>query len=133
MGHENKQQIGYHLPRECCGKCKQSYNNTYGDACCNLLETYETIDYGGICDRFENSNIISNTSNALEPVVDTQEEEEEQIIPRLQSAVHCTECKHSYLNENGETPMCAVDDSIIEDVNSWCNAWERDDGNIEDD
>ena len=47
-----KEELNYRLPDKCCGKCHNSYNNTYGDNCCKWLPCIVLIDFGGYCDKF---------------------------------------------------------------------------------
>lgn len=117
MGHESKAGIGYHLPQQCCGKCDHSYRNTYDDACCYLLESYELIDFGGICDRY----ICQTEAVQPAPVEQLFEIKADELV----DICTCEYCKFSYLKDN--VPMCSIDDSVIQNTKGRCGAWERDD------
>lgn len=50
MEKPTKIESHYHLPNTCCATCKYARYNSYNDSVCDLLQSGNTIDAGGICD-----------------------------------------------------------------------------------
>jgi hypothetical protein len=80
----------YHLPEQCCLKCKHSTVNTYDDTICQVVN--EVIERGGVCDLFE---FDSPTIEVIPQQQTIQIEEEVEYT--------CEDCS---CNVNGR---CAVD------------------------
>jgi hypothetical protein len=119
----DKEALNFRMPKECCMTCSFSYHNTYGDCCCKHLLHWDTVDYGGICDLYVNDNTISSVVDDIvdEPNTDNSDVQEMEEGPVMRS---CTRCKHATIIK--DSPICTVDDKLIEDVNGACSAFELD-------
>jgi hypothetical protein len=111
---KTKAEVGYTLPHDCCATCKESYQNTYGDYSCNLLN--ELIDAGGLCREYK--TVLSRPTVVTEEAPIVIEE-----APVVVEENNCINCTHSWVQDN--QPMCKVDDTFIENVYGICNAWEE--------
>jgi len=113
-----KEEINYRLPEQCCGKCNNAYNSTYGDNCCKLLKSEDTIDFGGICDLYTTNTISCVDDDSVdEPdIIDTDDKS-------VEETRSCVTCIHSFYKEN--IPTCDIDLCRIENPDIFiCNAWE---------
>jgi len=109
-----KEEIGYRLPDQCCGNCIRSFRSTYDDACCDLLAAHDTIDIGGVCDKY----VEQPAPQVVEEVVVEQ-------TPIIDEPIkNCENCKHSDIIDN--KPTCQVDESEITDPKAVCAAWDED-------
>ena len=111
---QNKQDINYRLPDQCCGTCIHSYNNTYGDACCEHLASIDLIDFGGICDLYSATQSYSIVDNDVCDIT---------IDPADDQVKNCITCAHSY--ESNGIAWCAIDNTKIEDVEYECGAYDN--------
>jgi len=109
---------------QCCGKCDNSYNNSYDDALCKLLDSTTIIDYGGICDFFSHNVDISDSIRDIDEAII-----EEEIIATEETVLgSCATCKHSFWDDDDRyMPKCAIDNSRIEmpAEEHRCLAWEE--------
>lgn len=106
---KTKQELNYRYPVQCCGYCEHSYQNTYGDYCCDLLNSIDLVDIGGCCDCYVKATVNMTVK---------------QSVTTAHLDKSCTLCKYSWLDDSKQ-PRCYWHGTMITDVYSYCKSFIR--------